>query len=347
MENTKRKKFLVIRFSSIGDIVLTTPVLRSLRRQYPDAEIHFFVKKSFKDVVLHHPSIDQIHYLEDDLAKHIAHFKSIAFDYIIDLHKNLRTLKIKRALNVPALSFNKLNVQKWLYVNLKWKSIMPDKSIVDRYFEGLKALKLSNDGAGLDYYIPEGLATKQDDIPMGHWTGFVGCVIGGSYETKKLPVTQWQKFVNLCPYPIILLGGPEDRQAGDTIAAVQPGKVYNACGKFNISESADLVKRAKVVVSNDTGLMHIAAAFKKPMVSLWGNTTPELGMFPYYGHNNLNQNIAVQSILMQNQDLGCRPCSKIGYQQCPKKHFKCMNALNMEALSAKVQQLWHLHQQKQ
>ncbi len=332
-------KLLLIRFSSIGDIVLTTPVLRSIRRQYPDAEIHFLVKQSFRPVIAANPYIDIIHTLDKDLNENIAELKQIGFDYIIDLHRNLRTLRVKKALKVPSLTFDKLNFRKWLYVNFKWK-VMPDKSIVDRYFEGLKELNIKNDGQGLDYFIPENLQTSQDDIPMGHWAGFVGCVIGGSYFTKQFPVAKWKEFVQLCPYPIILLGGPEDRDAGNEIAAVDTAKVYNACSKFNITESADLVKRARVVVSNDTGLMHIAAAFKKPIVSLWGNTTPEMGMFPYYGFNNLNQNVSQLSVMMEVKQLSCRPCSKIGYDKCPRKHFKCMNNIAVAPIVASVQQFW-------
>lgn len=332
-------KLLLIRFSSIGDIVLTTPVLRSLKRQYPDAEIHFLVKQSFKPVIAHNPYIDVIHTLDHDLNENIATLKTIQFDYVIDLHRNLRTVRVKKAIGAPALTFNKLNFRKWLYVNFKW-NVMPDKSIVDRYFEGLQELKLKNDGAGLDYFIPEGSQTRQDDIPFGHWAGFVGCVIGGSYFTKKLPVAKWISFVQECPYPVILLGGPEDRDAGNEIAAADAARVYNACGKFNLTESADLVKRAKVVVTNDTGLMHIAAAFQKPVISLWGNTTPEMGMFPYYGFNNLNQNVSQLSVMMEVKDLGCRPCSKIGYHRCPKKHFKCMNDIPVGSVVQQVKAFW-------
>lgn len=332
-------KLLVIRFSSIGDIVLTTPVLRSLRRQYPEAEIHFLVKQGFASVVAANPYIDVLHTLDGNLEETIATLKQVPFDYIIDLHRNLRTLRVKRALDAPALTFDKLNFRKWLYVNFKWQ-VMPDKSIVDRYFESLQKLKLKNDGEGLDYFIPETQRTQQDDIPMGHWTGFVGCVIGGSYFTKKFPVAKWKEFVQQCPYPLILLGGPEDREAGEEIAATDPAKVYNACGKFNLNESADLVQRARVIVTNDTGLMHIAAAFKKPIVSLWGNTTPEMGMYPYYGFNNLNQNVSRLSVHMEVDGLGCRPCSKIGYHRCPRKHFKCMTEIPVAPLVAQVLAFW-------
>src|SRR5690606_20876568 len=204
-------KFLLIRFSSIGDIVLTTPVIRSLKRQYPDAALHFLVKKNFKSVVAANPYLEKIHLLENNWEELINDLKKENFDYIIDLHRNLRTARIKAALDRPALVFCKLNIRKWLYVQLKAAVLMPDKSIVDRYFEALKPLKLSNDGQGLDYFIPKNELTEQEDLPMSHWAGYVACVIGGSYFTKKLPVENWQEFCKQCPYPIVLLGGPEDR----------------------------------------------------------------------------------------------------------------------------------------
>ena len=117
-------------------------------------------------------------------------------------------------------------------------------------------------------------------------------------------------------------------------------KIYNSCGKFNLNESAALVQHARVVVSNDTGLMHVAAAFNKPVISLWGNTSPQMGMFPYYGFNNLKDRVAAQSIIMENEKLYCHPCSKLGYNKCPKGHFRCMNDLSMNELADNVKKFW-------
>ncbi len=319
-------KILIIRFSSIGDIVLTTPVIRCIKQQKPDAEIHYLTKSAFAPILKANPFISAVHLLEDNLHQTIHDLKRLDFDYVVDLHHNLRTARVKKALRKKNFTFNKLNVQKWLYVNLKI-NLMPDKSIVERYFEAIHPLGVHNDGQGLDYFIPEEDKTDHKDIPMSHWAGYIGYVIGGSYYTKKLPVDRWKELCALSPIPVILLGGPEDREEADAIAAIDPIKIYNSCGKFNLNESADLVKNAKLVVSNDTGLMHIAAAFKKPIVSLWGNTTPQMGMFPYYGYNNLKTNVAPNLLMIENNKLSCRPCSKIGYERCPKKHFKCMNNL--------------------
>ncbi|MGN6567256.1 MAG: glycosyltransferase family 9 protein [Flavipsychrobacter sp.] len=334
-------KILVIRFSSIGDIVLTTPIVRCIKQQKEGAEIHFLTKAAYKSVLEANPYIDKFHLLHEDLDGVVSKLQAEKFDYVIDLHNNLRTLRVKRALNVESFTFSKLNFRKWLLVNFKL-NLMPDKSIVERYFDAISPLEVKNDGQGLDYFIPETTVVGNKDIPMSHWGGYAGAVIGGSYNTKKLPVSQWKKFCSGVPYPVILLGGPEDRAEGEKIAELDPIKIYNACGKFDLNESAWLVKHARVVVSNDTGLMHIAAAFKKPIISLWGNTSPEMGMFPYYGFNNMNKVVARESIIMEQKKLYCHPCSKLGYNRCPEGHFKCMYNLNMDYLTDSVKKLWQL-----
>jgi ADP-heptose:LPS heptosyltransferase len=192
----------------------------------------------------------------------------------------------------------------------------------------------------LDYFIPAKDETKKEDIPASHLAGFIGIVIGAAHNTKKYPVHKLKELCARLDHPVILLGGKEDWQNGDEISGVDPVKIYNACGKFSINESADLVRRSKLIVSNDTGLMHIAAAFKKPIISLWGNTVPSFGMYPYYGENYLqgyNTTIASRPgttrspyDILQVNKLKCRPCTKIGYDKCPRGHFKCMEKIEVD-----------------
>ena len=315
-------------------------MLRCIRNQQPTAEIHYLTKSVFKPVVANNPNIDKIYYIENDVAEILDALKAEKYDYVADLHYNLRTSRVKQAIKAPEThSFPKLNIQKWVLVNFKI-NLMPDKSIVERYFETLKPLGIRNDGLGLEYYIPKTAQTDNDDIPTSHWTGYVACVIGGSYNTKKFPVEKWRAFCAAVPYPVILLGGPEDREEGRLIAALDPIKIYNSCGKFNLNESAHLVERSRVVVSNDTGLMHIATAFQKPVISLWGNTSPEIGMFPYYGGNNLKDRVIPKSVIMENAHLKCHPCSKLGYKKCPKGHFRCMNDIDIHIIVEKVNFFW-------
>lgn len=199
-------KILVIRFSSIGDIVLTTPVMRCVKQQRPDIEIHYLTKASYRQIIDSNPYVDKCHYLDENLEEIIAQLKEEHFDCVIDLHKNIRTLKVKRALNVQSYSFHKLNLKKWLLVNLKW-NLMPKESIVARYLTTVAPLGVKDDGKGLDYFMPEQSKLGNSDVPMSHWAGYVGFVIGGSYNTKKMPIAQWTKLAAMIPYPIMLLGG--------------------------------------------------------------------------------------------------------------------------------------------
>ena len=310
-------KILLIRFSSIGDLVLTTPLYRCIKAQLPNAEVHLLTKEGYVEVLGANPHINRIWgYSEAGASVLLPQLKAEKFDYVADLHHNLRTMRVKKALGIKeTYAFPKLNAEKWMLTALKVNLLPPD-SIVDRYFKTLKKLGVHNDGQGLDFFISPAGKTKQEDLPMGHLAGFVACVIGGSYETKKLPAAQWRAFAAGTDLPLVLLGGPEDRALGEEIRTGDSGQIYNACGKFSLAESADLVQRSRVVITNDTGLMHVAAAFKKPVVSLWGNTVPQFGMFPYYGFNDLKARIAPQSIIVERKDLWCRPCSKLGYGRC-------------------------------
>ncbi len=327
-------KFLIIRFSSIGDIVLTTPVIRCLKKQVPDAEIHFLTKDSFRSVVEHNPYIDKLHVLAHSWELMIEELKAEEYDCIIDLHHNTKTLRVKNALKKKSFSFYKLNIQKYIYTAFKI-NLLPKQHIVDRYLKTVESFDVKNDGAGLDYFISKEEETRLADIPASHHAGYIACVIGAAHGTKRWPIHKWKEFCSAMNHPIILLGGNEDAVNGDEIAAVDTVKVYNACGKFKLNESADLVRKSKLVISNDTGLMHIAAAFKKPVISLWGNTVPSFGMYPYYG----NRFTDVQSFdVLQTSKLWCRPCSKIGYDKCPLGHFKCMEKISSQELREKVAQ---------
>ncbi|HTR31282.1 MAG TPA: glycosyltransferase family 9 protein [Puia sp.] len=339
-------KFLIIRFSSIGDIVLTTPVVRCLKKQLVTAEVHYLTKAAFKPVLEANPYIDKIHTPGpgNDLAPVIRSLQAEDYDYVIDLHHNLRTWKVKRALRKKAFSFNKLNIEKWWFTNFKWNRL-PPVHIVDRYMETVAGFGIKNDGAGLDYFIPPKDELKPGDIPTAHQAGYVGLVIGAALPTKKLPFHKLKEVCERARHPVILLGGPEDAEEGERLAAIDPIKIYNACGKFNINESAGLVRQAKLIVTHDTGLMHIAAAFRRPVLSVWGNTVPEFGMYPYYGDNYLAHFPGtgreffgkLPFAMMEVKGLNCRPCSKIGYQKCPKGHFKCMEQQPMDVVVREIE----------
>jgi ADP-heptose:LPS heptosyltransferase len=322
-KNKNLPKFLIIRFSSIGDIVLTSPIVRCVKKQIPGAEVHYITKKAFASVIESNPHIDKLYSIEKDVSEVIKELKKGNYDFVIDLHHNLRSMQVKQGLKKPSASFPKLNVEKWLKVNLKIDKL-PEVHIVDRYFETVKSLNVKNDGAGLEYFIPAKDEVSITTLPATHQNGYIGFVIGARHFTKRLPL---HKIIDICKRidsPIVLLGGKEDMESAKQIEAAIGTKIYNACGKYNLNQSASLVKQAKKIITHDTGLMHIAAAFKKDIISVWGNTIPEFGMYPYKA--------GASSHIVEVKNLSCRPCSKIGYKACPKKHFKCMEEINIEEI---------------
>ncbi len=324
-------KILILRFSSIGDIVLTTPVVRTLKTQLEDAEIHYATKASYASILTSNPYIDKLHLLDHNLGELISTLKKERYDVIIDLHNNLRTKRVTWSLGVKTYRFKKINIAKWLMVNFKWNRL-PNKHIVDRYMDTTRDLGVKMDSLGLDYFIPEKDEVEPEWLPETHRQGFAVFIIGGKFPTKRLPVERMIELCDRINKPIVLLGGKEDIENANKIEdffrrpegneemeemLIELGKhslIYNGCGKFNLNQSASIVRQAKWVFTHDTGLMHVAAAFKKQIYSIWGNTIPAFGMYPY----------RTKFIVFENNKIRCRPCSKIGFQKCPKGHFKCM-----------------------
>ncbi|RLD81139.1 MAG: glycosyl transferase [Bacteroidetes bacterium] len=323
------QKILIIRFSSIGDIVLTTPIIRCIKQQFPDAEIHYLTKEKFYPVIKANPYISRIYTFANDLGPLIATLKEIDFDFVVDLHRNLRSSRVRLALRKPSATFNKLNFKKWLIVNLKMDRL-PDMHIVDRYFEAVRPMGVENDGQGLDYFIPVEDLLLMEDLPPSHADGFVAFVIGGMHYTKMLPEEKIIELCRLINKPVILMGGPGEHEKAERIKDLCEEKIYNACGLYNINQSASLLKMSSIVLTNDTGLMHIAAAFRKEIFSFWGNTIPAFGMYPYLPEGEGTSHI------IEVKGLSCRPCSKLGYSKCPKKHFRCMMDIDTDQLSARI-----------
>jgi ADP-heptose:LPS heptosyltransferase len=341
-------RLLFIRFSSIGDIVFTTPAIRCAKQQIPGVEIHFLTKAAMKAVTIGNPYIDHFHYFDKDLQATINQLKACKFDYIIDLHKNYRTYQIQKALGVPSLSYEKLSLQKFLLTKLHL-NFMPMRHIADRCLDALSSLGVVNDGKGLDYFIPKETAINTAALPASFESGYIALVIGASYATKKLPVSALQQLCHKIPYPIVLIGGKEDEAEGAAVEAINPIKVWNACGKFNLQESALLVKQSRTVISHDTGFLYIACAFHKKTVAIWGATSPALQVEPYYpvaqqvNQTTLNTNTA-STILNNNEmyfnaivpNLPCQPCSNYGTNHCPQGHFACMQQQDLQSIADKA-----------
>lgn len=322
------KKVLIIRFSALGDVVLTSLLVRCLKTQL-GPEIHFLTKPPFAGLLNANPWIDRVWTLEQGWSGILPLLKAEKFDLIVDLHKNLRSLRVRLALwRVPSTSYQKGNLSKWLSVYFKINRF-PKDHIAIRYLNSLRKYKVFDDGKGLDFFIPD--ADRVD--PHGHFGikgPYLALVIGAAHFTKRPPVVKWQELISLVngKYPIVLVGGKDEQAAADRLVT---GGVYNACGTFTIQQSASILQQALAVITPDTGMMHIAAALQKPIRSIWGSTLAEFGFWPFYGNGREDQNLSFEI-----KGLSCRPCARFGRKACPKGHFNCMMQQNMNWVADSV-----------
>ena len=318
-------KILIIRLSSIGDIVLTTPIVRCVKQQIPASEIHYLCKPAYENLIETNPYIQKIHLLEKENPHFWKELQMEKFDYIIDLQNNYRSRKLSRKLNVPSAHFPKLNREKWLFVNLKINKL-PNIHVVDRYFMATKILSVSieNDGQGLDFFIDSMDYKKVNTYNIPQF--YVAIALGSKHKTKQLPLPMLIEICKRINQNIVLLGGEKEVEAANYICSQVGKNVSNLCGKLSLRESAACIDLSKILLTGDTGLMHIAAARNKPIVSVWGNTVPVFGMYPYMPQHPEWYHI------IENTNLRCRPCSKLGFEKCPKKHFKCMNEIDIELI---------------
>lgn len=323
------KKILLIRFSSIGDIVLTTPAVRCLKKQ-TGAELHYLTKEQYLPLLEANPYLTKIFTIKKKVGEVLPELRKEGYDYIIDLHKNLRTWQVRAALRKRTFTFDKVNFRKWLLVNFKIDRL-PDVHIVDRYMEAVRPLGVENDGQGLDYFFPKNFRPSPD-LPFAiRHLPFITFAIGAAHQTKRLPTGKIIEICRRLKMPVVLLGGKAEFAEGEKVAAGSGGHVTNTCGKMGLHESAALIRAAHKVITHDTGMMHIAAALQKETLSIWGSTVPAFGMVPYFGET------PVASTRFEVPGLGCRPCSKIGFRQCPKGHFNCMKGQDVEAIVRQVE----------
>ncbi len=322
--NQKKLKILVVRFSSIGDIVLTTPVLRGLKNQL-HCELHFLTKETFVPLLEDNPRVNKIYSIQKNINEIVHSLKRENYDYIIDLHNNLRTFILKRKLGVKSYSFKKLNLQKWLLVNFKI-DLLPKKHVVHRYWETVLPLGVHNDSLPGEFYIGhKDIVHIDKDLDIKE--DFISIAIGAQFSTKRMPFDLLKNIIPLLQQPIVLIGGKGDQELGKKLKQTFPNQVIDTCGKYSIKQSASIVMQSSRLITNDTGMMHIAACLNIPITSVWGNTVPKFGMYPYYPNQEEMYSIH------EDQHLKCRPCSKIGFQSCPKKHFRCMKGQKADKIA--------------
>ena len=322
------RRILILRLSSIGDIVLTSPLIRILRRRLPEAQIDFAVKSQFVDPVRANPYLNDILPLDTrsgwrglrDLKNEIRRRR---YDLIIDIHNNFRTTYLRNIGGVPSVKVKKFKLQRFLLVQFGldvYRKIVP---VHQRYLDAAAHLTLQDDGAGLDFFIDSETPIRIDrllaDLGRSSDRPTVGLAPGAGFFTKRWPQDYFVQVAEqlIADYgaQIILLGNDKEIEVCRFIESKVPA--VNAAGRLSLMESAAVLNLCDLVICNDTGLMHIASALKKPLVAIFGPTTRQLGFFP----------LGADSRVVENLNLGCRPCTHIGRHRCPKKHFKCMREI--------------------
>ena len=311
----KPLKILVVRFSSIGDIVLTTPIVRCLNIQ-KNAEIHFLTKYKYKEILENNPHIKRIHTLDNSIADILNKLKQENYDYIIDLHNNLRSNLLYK-LRVPSYKVCKSNFKKFLLIRLGI-NLLSEEHTVDRYMKTVKSLSVKNDGKGLDYYIDPDIK-----INFNINQKFIAWSLASTHNLKKLPV---DKIINVCNHikmPIVLLGSNKEIEDSEIIIkSCSNTSIHNFCGKLSLDQSSYLIQNSELLLTNDTGLMHIASAFRKKIISFWGCTKPILGFSPYFSDSKSFEILADDSY---------RPCSKHG-KSCRYGSNICINRIKSESI---------------
>lgn len=322
------KKILIVRFSSIGDIVLTSPIIRCLHLHYPKTELHFLTKKNYTPLIENHPAIQRVYAITHSIQEVWDDILHEEYDYIIDLHKNRHSRKLSAIRHAQYLSFHKRNIEKWLLVNTKI-NLLPNEHIVERYFHAVSSLGVTYDQCGLDFYFPRQTNFHIHNLPKVFQNGYGVIVLGAQHFTKQIPSSILSQVIRIVDFPVLLIGDENDREKGEEICQHLPSlHIYNAAGLFDLPSSADIIQQSQWVLTGDTGMMHIAAALKKKVISVWGSTVPQFGMKPIFPNNSANF-----SFIIENKDVHCRPCSKLGFPRCPNKHFYCMNTISPQQIA--------------
>lgn len=305
-------KILIIRLSSFGDILLTTPIIRALKKTYPFVGIDYLVADQYADLIRYNPYISNIYEYDKSGSnkKLLNELKQNSYNLIIDLHNNLRSRIVSMKLQVNTVRYKKPSIKKYLLVNFKWNLLEDAKTIPERYAEVLPDLEL--DERGLEFFFP-----KSDEITRDE--NLIGFCPGSKHFTKMWPAEYFAELGNLLSragFKIVLLGGRDDQRICSKLETQIKG-VVNKCSENNLLLTATEMKRCKLVICNDSGLMHLAAALNVPIAALFGSTVKEFGFFPYKS----------KSLVLENNSISCRPCTHIGRENCPEEHFKCMTDL--------------------
>ena len=342
-------KTLVLRLSSIGDIILSSPLIRVIRQSAgKDARIDFVVRKEYAELVRYSHHLSIVH--EYDVESGFEGLKELAkalynehYELVVDIHDSIRTKFLRAACRAKeTVVMDKRKFERWLLVNMKRNAYDDNLSVAERYIETVKDYGIENDGKGLEIFIPDTtlfeISGKMAKLRLNEFEKVVGICPGSKHFSKR-----WQKekfaevavkAANEFNAKVLLFGGTDERYdcrfvAEEIVRQTSEKNVSNFAGEFSLLETAAALEFCDVVVTNDSGLMHLAAAKQKKIVAIFGSTVEQFGFFPY----------GTEAIVIENKQLDCRPCTHIGRKSCPKEHFKCMNDISVGEVFAAVQTL--------
>jgi heptosyltransferase-2 len=326
-------KVLIIRFSSLGDIVLTFPITRAIHSWQEEAEIHFLTKPQFAPLFTYHPFVKRVIYKTASVNNVISLLKKEHYDYVVDLHAKLSSFIVKKRIGASkTATYRKHHFYRWLMAHTRFgKKLSPIRSTVDLYASALDRLGIPfSVDHQLELFLPpspESVIAKFD-LPATQFR--VAIVPGAAHPTKQYPLEYYYELIRLIRSNdgahIVLLGNSDEKKLTESLAKdYSSTEVTDLAGKTDVMELACVLQSADIVISGDCGPMHVAAALEKPQIAIFGSTHPMLGFAP------LNR----KAIILQ-KDLACRPCTLHGREQCPQKHFRCMKDISPQEIMDKI-----------
>lgn len=305
---------------------MMTAAVRCLKLQ-KNVEIHFLTKRVFTDILSANPYIDKIIAFDKEEKGTIKKLKAENYDFVVDLHNNIRSGKIRRKLKKPSSKIYKLSIHKQVLIHTGISNL-PNLHVAHRAIDALSSFDVEDDEQGMDFFIDKN--TKNPFANGGK--PYITLALATTHFTKNIPENTMKFIIDSAPHQVVLLGGPKEKALGESLEKEHAGRCVNMAGKTNIQESAVLISESAYFIGGDTGMLHIACALKIPTLSIWGATIPEFGVYPYYGKQEVLHHIHEVS-------LNCRPCSKHGSAKCPKKHFNCMQLQNLEKIAVHLKEL--------
>jgi heptosyltransferase-2 len=316
---------LVVRFSAIGDILLITPLLRAIRAQYPGARIAVLTKDQYVPLLSHNPHVSEVLSVApgEGIRAIAERISSVRYTHLLDLHGNLRSHALRRLAPGPWRSYAKRWLERAILITVKRDVYGREIPIAERYFEAAAELDVQPDGQAPDFFIGEEAdahaAGRLSTLGLGQGRPIVAMAPGAAHATKRWPAEYWVELIRrITPTgaDVALLGGPDDAELARRISDLAGANVGSMAGTLGLQESGAVIRRAEVLISGDTGVMHMATGVGTPVVALFGPTVRQFGFFPYHS------DAAVVEL-----DLPCRPCSAHGSGRCPLGHHRCMKQM--------------------